>query len=192
MNDVADLIRRATVGDREALEKLLDQAKRAEADGEIQEAARLFREAAICFRISASRERTHKEAAEAAAKGAAERLALLSEMMERTAVVPSLRARASDVDRNAIWECVVGPLIHVSPTRQVIGLLEELLQEEGVEFSAPGGTIQRKLTGLLWTLYCGASPPPEEFWQQSPLVRLAVEYVCLELETRLGFSRNKV
>lgn len=190
MVSIEELIRRAAKGDRQALDALFNAAKDAEANARFQDAAYLYREAAISFRIAAFRERAQKEEAESRVRSSTACIALIENVLSSTGTIPLLQPRVKQFDREAIREVVVEDAVFANGTRDVLPLLEERLSALGVQFFSPGGSIERKLTVLLWTLFAGVTPTSEHaLWQKDPLVRLLVEYTCGLLEQRLQVRR---
>lgn len=186
MDNIDELIRRSTKGEREALDELFSLAKKADEASQFQDATRLYREAAISFRISASRERSHSEEARSVAQAVTDELTLIEHMLQRTGAISMLGSKSLHVDREAIREIVIEDSSFESATQQTLPLLEGRLSKLGLHFSSPGGSIERKLTVLLWTLYSGVVETQEHaLWQKDPIVRLAVQYISSLLEERL-------
>jgi hypothetical protein len=191
MASASELIRRSTAGDRQALEDLFLLATQARESGQFQEAATLFREAAICFRISTFRERSHKEAAESSALSLSTTLTLIDRMLVLTDAIPPLSVKRKDIDREEIRKLVVEDPAFWKATDGVMSFLEDRLSKLGIHFFSPGGSVERKLTSFLCTLYSGdRRGREEELWQTDPVVRLAVHSVCAVLEKMWNSPRT--
>ena len=189
MDDLSKLISRSTAGDRNALDELFEMAKKAEEGGRHAESSRLFREAAISFRISAFRERAHREHAENTAKSVAAELKLITRILDLTGFVQNLDRSAMTIDQELVRKLVVEDIRFDESTAGIFPLLARRLAERGMHFSSPGGSIQRKLTVFLWSVYSDFTRNAErEIWLQDSVVRLAVHYIMSIIESRIKNS----
>ena len=149
-----DLSSRACRGDNDALHELFDLAGKHEASGDFQKSTEIFRDAAIAYRITASRNGTNAESAEGLV-----RWLEMKEVFYRTWIeknpggMRELPYPASGITSEDIRRILIDELLQDESFSLVFSFLNDSLTEMDTKFSSPGHSLQRQLWGLLIELF---------------------------------------
>jgi len=190
---IVDLSRLALRGDVEAIRALLAEGEALLDKGEAREAAVMLKDAAICFRIEAFRQRTRADDASATLRRQKKQLQSLSDW------VRSHRDRSqllSDYKVSGITEKEVHVLLyhHVYPDSEYRELLDDLYVafiDRGYQFSAPGNSYPR----LIWYLVScalGASSIDSQsrHFLNDPTIGLLLEKLLKVVLAKVAFIQS--
>jgi hypothetical protein len=184
-----ELSRRAIKGDANALRELFTLAEQREGEKNFHEAAVAFREAAIAYRISTSRNLGRAEHAESRAAWLSAVRDIYKRWIEANpSGLRELPYRAPGVTHECIRHVVVGQLLHEESFAPVFLFLEESLSAIGMEFSSPGGSIQRRVCWLLGEVFGLEGSGCSEYLRNSA-VRVGLDLLADEVEERCGTAQ---
>ena len=191
---VEDLSVRAIKGDPDAVNILFDIAKDCEKNEQYKNAAMAYREMAFACRILASRSREEKAEVEAE---------LVAMTVARTIYARWVRGHPdgmkrlpyppSGIDREFIRMTVIEELLPDEEFYYVFYFLEDVLTDMGMKFFSPGGSLQRKVCGLLEFVFGLAEARlPYTKFLESTRVRIGLDLVADEIEQRYATKEPSV
>ena len=179
-----ELSRHATKGDENALRKLFCLAQEREAENNFQDATVTFRDAAISYRISAFRNLARAEDAESRVVWLSEERDIYKRWISANPNgLRELPYCAPDVTSGRIWSIVIAQLSNEKSFIPVFMLLEESLSAMGMEFSSPGGSIQRRVCRLLEEVF-GLQSVAEPEYLGDLSVRVGLDLLADEVAKR--------
>lgn len=146
---ITDLLQRSTQGDREAIQALMELGDDYLKEGDIANAARAFKEAAISFRIDAFRQRTRLEEEEKESgwqKDLIENL-FLGWLRANSKVLPAKRPEILEIPEGKLAQILQSG--ELADRSIAVDFLVETLMSLGVEFYSPGGSPMRRILQLL-------------------------------------------
>ena len=183
---VEDLSIRAIKGDPDAVNVLFDIAKDCEKNKQYENAAMAYREMAFACRILASRSREEKAEVEdeldvMALKGGI----CLWWIESHPDGMKKLPRTPSDIDSEFIRRTLIEELLPDEKINFVFYYLEDVLTDMGMKFFSPGGSLQRKVCGLLEFVFGLAEARlPYTKFLESTRVRIGLDLVADEIERR--------
>lgn len=178
-----ELVRRATKGDKVAMDELFAIAEDLLAQQRFQDAAKAFRDAAISYRISAFRNLAHGQAADGRAQWMASVRDIYANWIDQNPRgFRTLPREASGIEDDCIRRVVVEQLLTEKQFINLFRFLEDTLFELGMQFYSPGGSVQRcviQLLGEAFGLYSADSG-----YLRRHAVRIALDQIADEVERR--------
>ena len=148
--DYKELERRALKGDPDGLRKLFLYAEKLNKENRGTEAIVAYRDAAIAYRISASRNLARAEDAESRANWITVREEIYRNWIEQNPDgMRDLPFSAPGITREFILKVVVEELLKDEAFIQYFYYLQDVLSGMGESFFSPGGSIQRRVITLL-------------------------------------------
>jgi hypothetical protein len=179
-----DLSRRATKGDVNALGELFKLAERRESEENYQEATISFRDSAIAYRISASRNLARAEDAEYRAAWSSTVCDIYKRWIEGNPCgLRELPYVAPGITGECIRNVVVDQLLREESFIPVFHFLQQSLSAMGMEFFSPGGSIQRVVCWLLGDAFGLYGSNRSEFLSNSA-VRVGLDLLADEVAKR--------
>lgn len=177
-----ELIRQAVKGDRQAMDELFALAEAQMANEHSQDAALLFREAAIAFRISASRNLTHAMEAEGQGQWMVTVRDTYAKWIKQNpnGFRPIPRALPG-ITHDFIARIVLDQLPNEKEFLDVLDLLEQALSRLGMKFYSPGGSIQRRALQLLGEVF---GLTPVSGYLRSNEVRICLDQIADAVEAK--------
>jgi hypothetical protein len=154
MNDLEELIKEAKRGHREAQKALFELAEEHFTENEFEKAANLFKEVARSYRIAAFSNRTIAEENQAKSERAVSALGLYKQLYKQwferyqDKFAPTFEV-TGEIPSEYILKVVVEELLPDEAFAPYFRYIAEELTDRGYEFYSPGGTIQRRVMGLL-------------------------------------------
>lgn len=187
-----EISRLATKGDNDAIRELFKLAELRESEGNFKDASILFRESAIAYRISASRnlariDDVHQEIM---------RLMVASDIYKKWIEnnpngLRELPYSIPSISRQCIRDIVVGQLLDNETFIPIFYFLEDKLSEMGMTFFSPGGSIQRRVCGLLAEMFGLDGMDTSEFIRNTA-VRVGLDLLADEIANRcLSTQENR-
>lgn len=177
-----ELENRALEGDPDALRELFRFAEKLNKENKHSEAMVAYRDAAIAYRLSASRNLARAEDAERSARLASVRDEIYRKWIEDNPNgMRDLPFSAPGIDREFIRKLVIEELLRDDAFIHYFFYLEDVLLGMGERFHSPGGSIQRRVITLLAEMFGlgrGYSYP------QSVEVRVGLDPLAAEVATR--------
>lgn len=145
-----ELIRFSTKGDKQALEELFALAEKLSAEKNHEEASKVFREAAISYRISAFRNSGLTGEANGKVYWLNKEIELIKHWLEANPTgLRSLPRIVEGMTKKFILEVLRDEVWPDSQFEGLIPLIESALQNNGAEFSSPGGSSLRQIISLM-------------------------------------------
>lgn len=187
-----EISRLASKGDNNAIRELFKLAELHESEGNFKDSSILFRESAIAYRISASRnlariDDVHQEII---------RLMVASDIYKKWIEsnpngLRELPYSIPSISRQCISDIVVGQLLDNESFIPVFYFLEDKLSEMGMKFFSPGGSIQRRVCGLLAEMFGLDGIDTSEFIRNTA-VRVGLDLLADEVAKRcLSTQENR-
>jgi hypothetical protein len=144
----------ALKGDPDALRELFRYAEKLNKENRDAEAIVAYRDAAIAYRVSASRNLARAEDAERSARWASVRDEIYRKWIEDNPNgMRDLPFSAQGIDREFIRKLVIEELLRDDAFIHYFYYLEYVLMKMGEEFHSPGGSIQRRVITLLAEMF---------------------------------------
>ena len=144
------LERRALEGDSAAIRELFRYGEKQNKEKNYSEAATAYRDAAIAYRISASRNLERAEDAERRVRWSTFKEEIYQNWIkDNPNGLRDLPFPESWISKECIRNIVVEELLDDDLFSQYFYYLQVVLSEMGVRFYSPGGSIQRRVIGLL-------------------------------------------
>jgi len=172
-----DLSSRACKGDNDALHELFNLAQQYETDGNYQKSTEIFRDSAIAYRITASRNGTNAGSAESQVLWLEVKELIYQKWIEYNPDgLRELPYPASGITDEDIRHLVIDQLLKEDTYMDTFRFLEESLADAGMKFSSPGGSFQRRLCGVLGEVF-GLCPLHCQYFQSSA-VRVGLDIVA--------------
>jgi len=183
MTEHDELIRRATKGDKVAMEELFTIGEGLVAQQRFQDAATAFRDAAISYRISAFRNMTHAQDANGRAHWMALVRDIYADWIENNPQgFRALPRQVPGIEYDCIRQVVVDQLLAEEHFIKLFRFLEDTLSKLGMQFYSPGGSIQRRVVQLLGEAF-GLSDANSGYLTRNA-VRVALDQIADEVEKR--------
>lgn len=187
MDDAYDnLVRLATQGSKAALAQLFALAEKLRAEHRLEDAAQAFRDSAIAYRIAAFRNTAQKEDAERRGQSLATVVEIYRRWVEANPNGMRQLPRASQlIDSECIRRVIVDELHNDQTFAPVFAFLFEALSSLGMEFYSPGGSLQRRVWGLLEIVF-GLAASNHYFarYLEDRSVRIGIDLLADEVERR--------
>ena len=183
---VEDLSIRAIKGDPDAVNVLFDIAKDCEKNEQYENAAMAYREMAFACRILASRSSAEKAEVEDKLHDMTVTRAIYAWWVkEHPDGMKKLPYPPSGIDREFIRRTAIEELLPDEKFYYVFYFLEDVLTDMGMEFYSPGGSIQRRVWGMLEIVFgLEKDYPPYTKFLQSTAVRIGLDLLADEIERR--------
>lgn len=179
-----ELSKKADKGDKHALRELFNLADKIRAEGSYQQAAEIFRDTAISYRISAFRNLARAEQAESESAWLKKVEQIYQRWLEGNLQgMRSIPYVAAGVDAEIIRKVIVDQLITDPDFQPVFGFLYAKLADLGMEFYSPGGSIQRKAIYLLLEIF-GLSENGYSEYLKNIDVRVGLDLISDEIINR--------
>lgn len=186
-----ELIRLSTKGDQQALDDLFALAEKLTAEKKHEEAAKVFRESAISYRISAFRNSALSESSNGKVYWLNEEIKLIKHWIQLnpSGLRPLPRKIDGLISEKIILEILKNEIWPDSQFSSLIQLLETALQNNGMEFYSPGGSSLRRILQLMETYFginefCGT-------YLDYLDVRIYIDLLANEVENRFNASKTK-
>ncbi len=149
-DEFKELSSRAARGEKEALRSLFAVADQYENNGNFEVAAKVFRDSAIVYRISAFRNLNRAEQAEAEINWHRRTTEIFRQWVTRNPRgLGRLPYPANGITTQDIRRFIVDELLNENSFSDVFQFLEVTLESLGMRFYSPGGSLQRRTTALL-------------------------------------------
>ena len=154
MKDLEELIKEAKRGQRDAQKALFELAEEHFTRNDFEKAANLFKESARAYRIDAFSNRTIAEENQAKSEQAVSDLGLCKQLYKQwferyqDKLAPTFEV-TGEIPSEYILKVVVEELLPNEAFAPHFLYLVEELTARGYVFYSPGGTIQRRVMGLL-------------------------------------------
>lgn len=178
------LSRRATKGDKQALADLFALAESYQAQDRVKEAMTTYRDAAISYRIAAFRNLSLAESAGERLNWEARIQDIYRQWIDdNPSGIRSFPYDRLGIDRDRMNAIVLRQISQDPRFMFLMSYLEDVLSRLGMEFSAPGGTIERRICTLLEELY-GFERSGLESYLNNTSVRIALDQIAAEIERR--------
>ena len=179
-----ELSKKADKGDNHALRELFNLADKFHAEGSYQQAANIFRDTAIAYRISAFRNLACAEHAESESAWLKKVEQIYQRWLEGNPQgMRSIPYVAEGVDLESIRTVIVDQLTSDPDFQPVFRFLYAKLSDLGMEFYSPGGSIQRKVICLLLELF-GLSENGYSEYLKNGDVRVGLDLISDEIINR--------
>jgi hypothetical protein len=152
MKEYQNLIAFATKGDMSSLSTLFSLGEQVLADGKFEEAAKIFRESACCYRISAFR---NDAKAQDLALSEGQLLSTRDIYLEwigshASGLLQTFPIKAEGITRDFILTCLRDDLWNDQTMSNLLAYIETSLEKHGMEFFSPGGSPLRRIVGQLY------------------------------------------
>lgn len=188
--DYQELIRISTKGDKQALEDLFALGETLLESGSLEEAVKAFQDAAISYRISASRNIGLAQSAASEAQQLKEEIQLFQRWVKTNPNTLSRLPRAvTGITENFILEELRDRIWPDERYSQLIPYLESALERNGMEFYSPGGSSLRRITSLLGD-YFGLCTSPMAKILDNLDVRIGMDLLADDVESRFLCSKK--
>lgn len=176
-----DLVRRATRGDSTAQAELMKLAEKQQEEHRLEDAVRAFRDAAIAFRIAAFRNDTRAGQAEGQRGTALQTVEIYRRWLAANPRGMRPLPRASHEFEFSVIMGIVNQLLDDPGLAPIFGYLFDELSSLGVQFSSPGGTIQRRVAALLSHVFSDEPRDPDGHLEV-PAIRVGIDLLADEVE----------
>ena len=185
---------RAIKGEPDAVNTLFDIAKDCEKNEQYENAAMAYREMAFACRILASRSREEKAEVEDKLARREVSLAIAAWWIgEHPDGMKELPRLPSGIDNEFIRRTTIDELLPDEKFNLVFRYFEDVLTRMGMEFYSPGGSLQRRVWGMLNIMFgLDKNSPPYTKFHQANAVRVGMDLLADEIERRYATKEQSV
>lgn len=166
-DNVEEIARRALKGDKDALKELLSEGDALLSASSFEMAANVLKEAAICYRIALFRERANHETVQRhVVELRAEVDYLRSQLLRHWKALQIDIPADKDTSEESIINAYRRSITWTTDIEESRNTLLRLWSDQGVRFSSPGGSVDRKVVGTLKKLFDTLRESPETLHQR--------------------------
>ena len=184
------LIRSATKGDNESLRKLFALGEQLLIQGNLEEAAKIFRESAICYRIEAFRNSALYQDTERRERELKSYIDRYNEWFDRQeAIFDPLPRFCDGITRNIIITIMRDEIREDDSMQQLLYFIVSALVKHGATFSSPGASDLRQICDHLCD-YFGLRFDRKNYLNY-PDVRIGIDLLADEISKRYILKRDE-
>jgi hypothetical protein len=177
----SDLVKRATKGERSAIDELFSIGETNLEGGDLRLAATAFKDAAISFRIQSFRNSALAEKNLANAHSLSrDKRVIVRWIKNHSKDYPKAYPANVKIDEKLLFD-IVQQLLNEYDYAKIHDYLYDVLTELGVEFFSPGGSPQRRIAMLTFELLSGC----QDDLLGNLRVRIGIDQIAAEVENRL-------